>query len=442
MCAVLIRNATIVTMDDEGTVLDRSDLLVRGGLIAEVGSGLRAGSEVEQTDATGRWLLPGFVQPHVHLCQTLFRGLAEDLELLEWLRERIWPMEAALDPESLRSGVRMGIHELVSSGTTAVLDMGTVHHEEVIFEEAERLGIRLHGGKAMMEAGEGVPDGLAEEGGASLRGSVDLARKFHGQAGGRLRYVFCPRFLLSVGPELLRETAAEARRMGCRMQTHASESKDEARAVERATGLSSMRFLEKAGFLGPDISLVHAVHLSDKEISLIERTSTHVVHCPGSNAKLGSGTARVPRMLEMGLNVAIAADGAACNNNLSAFGEMRLAGHLQSLRLGPGSLPAEAIVRMATRGGAACLGLGDEIGSIERGKRADLVLVNPRMSHSAAPFSDLYTRIVYQMDGRNVEGVWVDGQRLYEGGQVRGLDEEEVVAGAQLQLRKLLNVLM
>jgi cytosine/adenosine deaminase-related metal-dependent hydrolase len=434
----LIRRATVVTMDDEYSVHEECDLLVRDGVIAEVDQGLDGGTAAE-TDASGLWLLPGFVQPHVHLCQTLFRGMAEEMGLLEWLRRRIWPMEAAHDPRSLSASVRLGIRELLASGTTCVLDMGTAHHTDVIFDEAADLGIRLHGGKAMMEMGAGLPDGLKEKPGPCLRSAVDLARRHHNTESGRLGYVFCPRFLISVSKELFRDIASEARRLGCRMQTHTSENPDENREVERRTGMPSLRYLERSRFLGPDVSLVHVVHISNDEFTVLAESKSHVVHCPGSNAKLGSGTARVPEMLETAINVSLASDGAACNNSLSMFQEMRLAGQLQGLRLGPGRLDARQIVRMATRGGAAAMGLGKSTGSIEKGKRADLVLLDPRMPHSSAPFSDIYTCIVYAMDARNVASTWVDGARLYDGEAVQGVDDAALLAEARRELEKLLD---
>jgi cytosine/adenosine deaminase-related metal-dependent hydrolase len=316
--------------------------------------------------------------------------------------------------------------------------MGTVNHTEVIFEQVASLGIRAQCGKAMMVAGEGMPPGLKEDGEESLVRSLNLATGYHGSSDGRIGYVFCPRFLVSVSEDLLAETAVEARRLGCRMQTHTSENPDENRVVEARAGVASLELLERAGFTGEDVLLVHAIHLSEAEMGILVGSGSHVVHCPSANAKLGSGTARIHEMLEAGVNVALGSDGAACNNNLSAMNEMRLAGHLQSLRLGPRSLPAERIVRMATRGGAKAMGLDAEIGSIETGKKADLVLLDPRRAHSAAPFADPYSRIVYGMDARNVAGVWVDGVRLVEQGEVLGLDEAAVVSEAKRETTRLL----
>ena len=427
-------------MDDQGTVITRGDVLVRDGIISAVGKNLRTDDDEKTiiTDAAGMWLLPGFVQPHIHLCQTMFRGLAEDLTLLDWLRERIWPMEAAHDAETLRASVRLGIHELFASGTTTIMDMGTVHHTEVIFEEAAKLGIRAGIGKAMMEMGKGMPSGLKETGDESMRESVRLAETYHRSNEGRLEYVFSPRFLLSVGEELFRDIAIEARRLDCRMQTHTSENPEESLAVVDRTGMDSLRFLEKTNFMGNDVVLTHVIHLTAGEFNILKSSGSHVAHCPGSNAKLGSGTAKVPEMLDAGVNVALAADGTPCNNNLSIFKEMRLAGYMQSLRLSPGALGAKQIVYMATRGGAAAMGLSDAIGSIEPGKNADMVLLNPNMAHCSGPFSDPYTRIVYSMDERNVNTVWVQGDRVFHKGKVKGIGDAALLAQVERELEKLL----
>ena len=440
MASEIIRNANIFTMDDQGTIINQGDVLIQDGIIAAVDEHIDTDDHEKHviTDGSGMWLMPGFVQPHIHLCQTIFRGLAEDLTLLDWLRERIWPMEAAHDPDSLRASVRLGIHELFASGTTTIMDMGTVHHTEVIFEEAAKLGIRAGIGKAMMEMGKGMPNGLKETGEESLAESVRLAEKYNGYNEGRLSYVFSPRFLLSVGEDLFRQIAIEARRLDCRMQTHTSENPEESLAVVDRTGLDSLKFLENTGFMGDDVVLAHVIHLTAGEFNILKSSGSHVAHCPGSNAKLGSGIAKTPEMLDSGINVALAADGTPCNNNLSVFKEMRLAGYMQSLRQRPGTLDAKQIVYMATRGGAAAMGLTDSIGSIEPGKNADLVLMNPNMVHCSGPFSDPYTRIVYSMDERNVNTVWVQGDRVFHKGKVRGMGDAALLAEVERELEKLL----
>ena len=441
----LIQNATVITMNDQGTVIPRGDVLVQDQHIIAVGPDLATDHLPEKpilTDGSGMWVVPGFVQPHVHLCQTLFKGLAEDFSLLDWLRNRIWPLEAGHTESSMEASAKLGIYELLAGGTTTIMDMGTVRHTDVLFETCGRLGIRATIGKAMMERGKGMPPALRETPELCLRTAVELADRYHDTADDRLKYCFYPRFLLSVGEGLLKETVAEARARKCRLTTHASENPEEALAVVEQTKMESVRFLEKCGFLGPDVVLAHAIHLTAGEFNLLKDSGTHVVHCPSSNAKLASGTAKVVEMLKGGINVGLASDGAPCNNNHCMFTEMRLAAHMQNLRSQqPGSLPAMQAVYMATRGGAAAMGLSAEIGSIEAGKKADMVMLNPCRHHSFGPFTDPYTRLVYSMDARNVVSTWVDGKRLYHKGHLRGVGEASLMHEAGQELEKVLKVL-
>ena len=225
---LLIQNATVVTMNASRDVLRGVDVLVEDGRIAKVGKNLRAPKAIRQTlDASNRVLLPGFVHGHLHACQTLFRNRADGLELLDWLRERIWPMEAAHDAASMRASADLTFAELIRSGATAALDMGTVRHTDEIFESARDWGFRLTGGKAMMDAGQGVPAGLRETTADSIRESLRLIKDWHGAENGRLRYAFAPRFVLSCTEALLREVAQKAKELGVRIHTHASEADPE-----------------------------------------------------------------------------------------------------------------------------------------------------------------------------------------------------------------------
>src|SRR5262245_47211858 len=223
-------------MDPLRSVLVADVLVGPDGRIAALTEPSARTPAQRSVDASGLTIVPGLIQSHVHLCQTLFRGLAEEQRLLAWLRERIWPLEAAHDPASLRASARLGIAELLLGGTTAVLDMGTVHHTDALFEAAEAAGIRYTGGKAMMDTGEGVPPGLRETADGSLAESEALAGRWHGGAGGRLRYAYCPRFVLSCSTALLRAAGQRAGAAGLLVHTHASEQLDEVAAVRRRLG--------------------------------------------------------------------------------------------------------------------------------------------------------------------------------------------------------------
>src|SRR6185295_7506167 len=236
--SLLIKGATVVTLDSRNKAFD-GDVLIEGSRIVELGESLDATADyaTQVIDARGRVLMPGFVQTHIHLCQTLFRGSADDLSLIDWLTKRIWPMEAAHTAESLYASARLGIAELIRGGTTCALTMETVRHTEAVFRAVEESGFRATVGKCMMDAGEGVPAGLREETDASIAESLELLERWHGRADGRIRYCFAPRFAVSCTRELLERVALAARARGVLVHTHASENRDEIAMVERATGL-------------------------------------------------------------------------------------------------------------------------------------------------------------------------------------------------------------
>src|SRR5947207_2029030 len=367
--SILINDGTIVTMDQQGSVV-RGDLLIRDGRIAEISEKINKTAD-ETIDASGCAVLPGFVQTHIHLCQTLFRGAADDLSLIDWLKKRIWPMEAAHTTQSIRAAAQLGIAELIKGGTTCALTMETVRHTEEVFRVVEETGFRATVGKCMMDKGENVPAGLLEETQASIRESLDLIRNWHGKSEGRIRGCFAPRFAVSCSRELLSQVAELARTHDLMIHTHASENKDECEKGRR-----NVAYLNSLGISGGHVVLAHCIHLDAEEMETLTQTKTNVAHCPSSNLKLGSGLARIAEMLARRIPVSLGADGAACNNRLDMFTEMRTAALLQKLAHGPEVLPAARVLRLATIDGARALGLEKEIGSIEIGKRADVIVVD------------------------------------------------------------------
>ena len=258
---ILIAGGTVVTMNDAREVIPADVLVGSDGAIAALlppGSPVPAGART--IDAAGCLVVPGLVQAHLHLCQTLFRGLSEERPLLAWLRERIWPLEAAHDPVSLRASARLGIAELLLTGTTALLDMGTVHHTEQLFLAAEESGIRYTGGQALMDRGEGVPPGLMQPTAEALAESDALFARWDGAAGGRLRYAYTPRFILSCSAELM-EAVVERAKRGARVHTHASEQEEELDVVRAEIGRGDLEYFAEIGLTGPWLVLAHCVWL-------------------------------------------------------------------------------------------------------------------------------------------------------------------------------------
>lgn len=432
---VLIKGGAVVTLDAAETVRD-GDVLVRGRRIEAVGGDLSAARADVTIDARGCAVLPGFVQTHVHLCQTLFRGAADDLALLDWLKRRVWPMEAAHDPASLRASARLGVAELIRGGTTSALTMETVNHTEEVFRVVEESGFRATVGKCMMDKGEEVPAGLREESEDSIRESLALLEKWHGRADGRVRYCFAPRFAVSCTRGLLERVAVLARERGVMIHTHASENLSECELVESETGMRNVMYLDSLGLSGPHVLLAHCVHLDGGEIGLLASKGTHVAHCPSSNMKLGSGVAPVSEMLAGGVSVSLGADGAPCNNRLDMFTEMRTAALLQKVSRGADALPAARVLRMATLDGARALGLDGEIGSLEPGKLADITILELGRLHTT-PRPEVVSTVVYAADARDVRDVLIDGRPVLRDGELQTLDEREVVAEAERQYELL-----
>jgi len=430
-----------VLLHEGGWRLMRADVVVSGGRIAAVGKagerpGKGEGEKGKRTpvlvrDCSGCLVAPGLIQAHIHLCQTLFRGLADDLRLEHWLTRRIWPLEAVHTPETVYWSAMLGAAELLLGGTTAILDMETVRHTEAAFRALQRVGLRAVAGKCLMDAHpEGAPLELAESTDTALAEAESLARRWHGAAGGRLRVCFAPRFVPSCSGPLLRAASELAELFGAQLHTHAAETIVERETVLRTTGLEEIAYLDSVGISGKRAALAHCVWVDQHEMARLARQGTNVVHCPSSNLKLGSGVARVPELLEAGCRVALGADGAACNNRLDVFAEMRLAALIQKPRLGADVLPAGRVLELATLGGARALGLEDEIGSIAVGKRADLIVLDLREPHVTPAGPDPASRLVYAARASDVRDVFVDGRAVVLGHELMTAAIDEIAREA------------
>jgi cytosine/adenosine deaminase-related metal-dependent hydrolase len=425
-------------MDASRRVLS-ADVLVEGNRIKKIGQTVRPSGRPAVLDCTGLVILPGLVQAHIHLCQTLFRGLADDLSLENWLSRRIWPLEAAHTESSIHASAMLGAAELLLGGTTAILDMETVRHTGAAFEALEAIGLRATAGKCLMDA-QSNPPSLRERAEQALTESSDLCARWHGAAGGRLRYCFAPRFAPSCTGALLRAVSDLAEKAGAVIHTHAAETPLELDTVKRETGHDEIAYLDSVGISGPRTALAHCVWVDKDGIARLAQQQTNVVHCPSSNLKLGSGLAPIPEMLAAGCRVAIGADGAPCNNRLDAFTEMRLAALIQKPRLGPEVMPAAQVLELATLGGARALGLENDLGSIEAGKCADLIVLDLEGPHAQPGEADLVSRIVYSARAADVRHVIVDGRVVVRDAELKTADLAEIRATANKEARRLRRV--
>jgi len=418
--SVVLRGGTLLPLRDSPRPV-AGDLLVSGTRIGGVGQ-VTPTPDTETVDVSGCVVMPGLVQTHVHLVQTLFRGLAEDMPLLGWLRTRVWPLEAAHDEASVRASVRLGLLDLLTTGTTTILDMGTTHFGDIVAEELVRSGIRARFGQAMMDTGEGVPANLVETTRASLDAGGALTKRWHKASSGRIGYVYMPRFALSCTRELLEAVTQLAKLSDLLVHTHSNESVDERTAV---TGIACERAI-----------IAHGVHLDDSEIEILKTTKTSVAHCPSSNLKLGSGIAQVARLRSARITVGLGADGAACNNRLDGFEEIRLATLLARVVSGIGTLSGYDAMGLATREGAKMLRIDAEVGTLEQGKRADLVVLD--LEKLDGPGGDPVARILFGGGSRAVRHVLVDGEFLVRDGRPTKMDAAEVRAKAAEQLGPLM----
>jgi len=423
MSRTLIRGGTLLLPDASGRLRgEPGDLLIEGERIVTVGvvelddemPGAVPGASPTEAgpstvvDASDCAVLPGLIQSHVHLCQTLFRGAADDLSLLDWLRQRVWPLEAAHDPDSMRASARLAIAELLRSGTTAVQTMETVHHTEVALEVIAESGMFAVAGKCLMDDPETSYEGLVEPTDVALQETVDLAETWNGAANGRLKYCLAPRFAVSCTDDCLRQIGKLADELGLRVHTHASENREEVALVEERTGQRNIVYLDAVGCTGSNVGIAHCIWVNDREIDLLAHTGTHVLHCPGSNCKLGSGVAPVPRFLEEGVAVSLGADGAPCNNALDIFREMRLAALLHKAGGDPEVLPAHTVLDLATRGGARALGWENEMGVLVPGAWANVVIIDLQRLHTT-PRHDPVATLVYSTHAADIRDVWLAG---------------------------------
>jgi len=409
--------------------VERADLLIdqSAGEILEIGPDL-AGTAAETLDATDSLVVPGLVNAHTHVAMTLLRGWADDKPLDRWLREDIWPAEAALSPEDVRAGTELGLLEMIRSGTTAFADMYFEVPEVVAAVEAA--GLRARVGHGVVTVGKEEAEAQAD-----LEEAVAVAREFDGAADGRIRTAVTPHSLTTVDEPTLREAAREARDAGVPVHLHANETREEVEPIVEARGVRPLAYADDLGLLGDGDFLAHGVHLDDDEIDLLARRETAVVHCPASNMKLASGMAPVQRLLDAGATVALGTDGAASNNDLDMFDELRDAAMLGKLAADAAdAVPAAAALRMATANGADAVGLPG--GELRPGAAADLAVVDLDAPH-LTPEHDPVSLLAYAARGSDVCHTVCDGRVLMRDREVETLDEERVIATASERAQSL-----
>jgi len=428
MFDILISGPTIVSVGPHG-LIKRGYLAIKGQRIAALGEcpvppDLRSAETIE---AEGMVMLPGLVNAHTHLAMTLMRGLADDMEVMEWLEKRIWPLEAKLTEEDCYWGGMLGAIEMLRGGTTCFNDM--YYHFEVTTQVIVESGMR--GCPSLVLLGF-LP--FSEQ---SLARAADLPDDWSAKREGRVVPMLGPHAAYSCNERYLAEVVNVAKKKGMGIHIHLSESRKEVEESLREFGKTPIARVAEVGLFECPTLAAHCVHVTPEDIQILSRFGVGVSHNPGSNLKLASGFAPVLEMIRQGVTVGLGTDGAASNNNLDMFEEMRLAALLPKATSGdPTALRAFQALEMATLGSARALGLDKEIGSLEVGKKADIVLVDFRRPH-LVPCFDVVSDIVYSARADDVHTVIVDGKVVLKERRFTKLDEEEILSKASQRAHSL-----
>lgn len=427
--ALVVTGGTIVTFDPQGNVIRGGAVAIDGGRIVAIGPAAEIEAsypEARRVDANGGLILPGLINAHTHAPMVLFRGLADDLELMEWLEEVVFPAEGEhVDEELVRWGTRLACLEMLRGGITTFVDM--YYFDDTIAEEAERCGMRAIVGETLIDFP--APDNK------SWGEAIDYTRAFIQRWRGhpRITPAVAPHSLYTVSTEHWIEAHELAEELDVPLLTHLAEGQAEIDRVLEATGMTSIEYLEHLGLLDERLLAAHVILPTDDEIELLAQRGVGVAHCPQSNMKIGAGVAPVPAMIAAGVAVGIGTDGAGSNNDLNLWEEVDTAAKLHKLASGdPTLLPARQALGMATNEGARALNMEDEIGSLEVGKRADLTVVATDGLHQQPqdPAANPYSFLVYSTKASDVRTVIVEGRVVVDNGQVLTLDTAEVLEKA------------
>lgn len=416
MNKILLKGITILPMTRAEDFIECGDILIEGNRISYIGPSKTWEDDLEVFEGKGKVALPGLVNAHTHLAMVFLRGFADDMTLDRWLREKIWPMEEKLKPEHIYRFSLLGAAELIRSGVTTFADM--YFEMDRVAQAVEETGLRASLSTGMIALGSPFPHEV-------LKRSVDFALKFQGTAGGRITTMLAPHAPYTCPPDFLKMVREVALKENLPVHTHISETKKEVYECLAEYGVTPPELLDKLGLFDCKVLAAHCVVLQEGDFGILRKLKG-VAHCPVSNLKLASGVAPVPRMLNAGINVALGTDGASSNNRLELIQEIKTASLLaKGINLDPVALPAFQVLQMATVGGARALCLEEEIGTLEVGKKADIVIFDFDSPH-LQPCFDYYSHIVYSALPSDVHSVIVDGRWLLKGREYSTLNWEEV----------------
>lgn len=430
MAQTYFKNGYIVTMGREETVYDGGGLLVEDGLIKAVGK-IDPGSvdpDAEVIDLKGKYLLPGFVNTHVHTSQQISRGVGDDVDFITWLHKRMWPYESHMNEQDSYISTLMTCLELIRSGVTSFAEPGGQFVEGMVKGVAEA-GLRAKLAKSVMDCGDGLPRVWQKTADEELAVQKDYYDRFHNSADGRIQIWFGLRTIFNNTDDLILRTKQMADERGVGVHMHVAEAKSEIDYTVEKYGESTVTHLDTLGVLDKNLLAVHAVWLNNQEVEMLRDNGVKVSHNPASAMRV-LGFAKIPRMLKEGICVSIGTDGASSSNHMDMIDEMWLTSLIhKGWRLDSTVVPSEDVLRMATRNGAKAL-LDDHLyGTLEAGKKADLIIIDPR-GPSMMPVNDKIAALVTAMHSANVEATMVEGKWLMRERKILTLDEDAILKEA------------
>lgn len=443
MADIYIRGGWVITMDSDRRIIRNGAVAVSDGVIIDVGKRDVLDDQYKYyadvlINAEKDIILPGLINTHVHLVQGLLRHCADYLPLIKWLRERVWPLQGNYKPREALASAKLVVLEMIKSGTTTFLETGLVgrYGPDEIVEFLRGSGIRAAVARHVMDL-KGyaleesiIHEGLIESGDVSLNDTIRLYYKYHGKDD-KIWIWFGPRTPGAVSVDLYREIVNRARELNTGITMHLAEVKEDIEYTTKVFGKKPVEFAHWLGLTGRNVVLVHVIWIDEEEIKLLSKTSTNVSHNPSSNMKLGSGVARISDMVNAGVNVTLGTDGGPSNNTYDLLREMKHAALLQSLRtLNPRAIRAESVIEMATINAAKALMIDHLVGSIEKGKKADIIILDYMLPH-IHPLVNPISHLVYAASGSDVKHVLIDGKLVVFNRKPLTLDEEEVVEEAE-----------
>ncbi|HZK43270.1 MAG TPA: amidohydrolase [Syntrophomonadaceae bacterium] len=419
---LLIENISVIPVADEPITIEKGYVVIEDNIIKAVGEGIAPRGDYDKIiDGTDRVVLPGFINTHTHAAMTLLRGYADDLPLMEWLEQKIWPLEAKLTPEDIYWGTMLAIVEMIKSGTTSFTDMYFFMDE--VAQAVESSGIRGFLARGMV--------GVGPERDQAITDSIALHKKWQGGANGRITFMLGPHAPYTCPPEYLTKVIDLAKDLDSYIHIHVSETLTEFNDTKNDYGKTPVKHLQDLGLFEQKVIAAHCVHLTDEDMKILYDNRVGVAHNPESNMKLASGIAPVVELLNMGIPVSLGTDGASSNNNLDMLQEMRSSSLLQKVNnMDPTVLPAYQALEMATRNGAWGLGVEEELGQIKAGMKADMILISLEEANMI-PNYDLMANIVYAAQASDVDTVIIDGQIIMENRIIKTLNEQEVLSRAR-----------